>query len=81
MPYQQVSELPQEIRDQLPEHGQNIFLAAFNAAQSDGMSEQGARDVAWNSVRNEYSQGKDGQWYRKDEDSAIHNKAVTSGGN
>jgi len=81
MPYQQVSELPQEIRDQLPEHGQQIYFAAFNAAQSDGLSEEGARDVAWNSVRNEYSQGKDGQWHRKDEDSAIHNKAVTSGGN
>ncbi|BAT55937.1 hypothetical protein NOS3756_49310 [Nostoc sp. NIES-3756] len=81
MPYQQVNELPQEIRDQLPEHGQNIFLAAFNAAQSDGMSEEGARDVAWNSVRMEYEPGKEGQWKRKDKDTAIHNKAVTSGGN
>ncbi|HEY9801945.1 MAG TPA: ChaB family protein [Leptolyngbyaceae cyanobacterium] len=81
MPYQQVSELPQEIRDQLPQHGQNIFLAAFNAAQSDGMSEEGARDVAWNSVRMEYEQGKEGQWQRKDKDTATHNKSITTGGN
>ncbi|BAB75792.1 ChaB family protein [Anabaena sp. FACHB-709] len=81
MPYQQISELPQEIREQLPEHAQQIFFAAFNAAQSDGLSEEGAVDVAWNSVRNEYKQDNDGQWQRKAEDSAIHHKAITTGGN
>ncbi|MBD2343243.1 ChaB family protein [Anabaena subtropica] len=81
MTYKQISDLPQEIRDQLPEHCQQIFCAAFNAAQSDGLSEEGARDVAWNSVRNEYEQGKDGKWHRKAEDSAIHHKAITTGGN
>ncbi|MBW4643083.1 MAG: ChaB family protein [Goleter apudmare HA4340-LM2] len=81
MAYNQIDELPQEIKEQLPEHAQQIFVAAFNAAQSNGFSEDGARDVAWNSVRNEYEEGSDGKWHRKPEDPATHHKAVTSGGN
>ncbi|MGH1394173.1 MAG: ChaB family protein [Trichormus sp.] len=81
MTYETKDQLPEEIREQLPEHAQQIFVAAFNAAQRDGMSEDGACNVAWNSVRNEYEQGSDRQWHRKPEDPAIHHKAVTSGGN
>ncbi|WP_066380951.1 MULTISPECIES: ChaB family protein [unclassified Anabaena] len=81
MPYNKIDELPQDIKEQLPEHAQQMFMAAFNSAQRDGMSEQGACDVAWSSVRNEYEQGSDRQWHRKPEDTAIHHKAVTSGGN
>ena len=50
MTYNKIDELPAEITEQLPQHAQQIFLAAFNAAQSDGMSEDGAKSVAWNSV-------------------------------
>ncbi|MFN6496975.1 MAG: ChaB family protein [Nostoc sp. DedQUE01] len=81
MPDQAKNELPEDIKQQLPEHAQQIFAAALNAAQSDGLSEQGAREVAWNSVKNEYEPGSDGKWQRKPEDTAIHNKSVTSGGN
>jgi cation transport regulator len=76
-----INELPGEIREQLPEHAQQIFVTALNAAQSNGFSEEGAREIAWNSVKNEYEPGSDGKWQRKAEDTAIHNKAVTSGGN
>ncbi|MBW4561694.1 MAG: ChaB family protein [Mojavia pulchra JT2-VF2] len=81
MPDNTIDQIPQDIREQLPEHAQQMFLAAFNAAQSDGLSEDAARDVALNSVKNEYEQGKDGQWNRKTEDPPIHNKAITTGGN
>ncbi|MCG6134122.1 MAG: ChaB family protein [Nostoc sp. LLA-1] len=77
----QINELPQEIQEQLPEHAQQIFVAAFDAAQKNGMSEDDARDVAWNSVRNEYEQENDGQWHRQPEDPAIHHKSIQSGGN
>ncbi|GAB1543024.1 hypothetical protein NUACC21_56980 [Scytonema sp. NUACC21] len=76
-----VDELAQDLKQQLPQEAQQIFVAAFNAAQSDGISEDGARRVAWNSVRNQYAQDKDGKWYAKGDVTAIHNKAVTSGGN
>ncbi|MBD2302890.1 ChaB family protein [Nostoc sp. FACHB-87] len=81
MPYNKIEELPQDIQDKLPQHAQQIFCAAFNASQHDGLSEAGATDVAWNSVRNEYEQSQNGEWHRKAEDTAIHNKSVTSGGN
>ncbi|MBE9005167.1 ChaB family protein [Fortiea sp. LEGE XX443] len=81
MAYNKIEELPQDIQEKLPQHAQQIFFAAFNAAQSDGLSEEGANNVAWNSVRNEYEQGKNGEWHRKPEDPAVHNKAITSGGN
>ena len=80
MPYSKVDELPSEVRD-MPQHAQNIFMAAFNAASGDGMSEQAAHNVAWNSVKQEYEQGGDGKWQLKPEDTNIHGKAVPSGGN
>lgn len=81
MPYNKIDELPQELQEQLPNEAQQIFVAAFNAAQRDGLSEDGARQVAWNSVGNQYQKGNDGKWYIKGTDTAQHNKAVTSGGN
>ncbi|AFY87017.1 MAG: putative cation transport regulator ChaB [Chroococcidiopsis cubana SAG 39.79] len=81
MAYNNVEELPAEITEKLPQHGQQIFLAAFNAAQSDGMSEDAATNVAWNSVSQEYEQGEDGQWHQKPEDPAVHDKSTVSGGN
>lgn len=81
MPYNKIDELPQDIQARLPEHAQQIFVAAFNAAQSDGMNEEGALEVAWNSVHNEYEPDREGNWHRKPEDPAIHHKAVMSGGN
>ncbi|MDV2991044.1 MAG: putative cation transport regulator ChaB [Chroococcidiopsis sp. SAG 2025] len=81
MAYNNVEELPAEITEKLPQHGQQIFLAAFNAAQSDGMSEDAAMNVAWNSVSQEYEQGEDGKWHQKPEDTAVHDKSTVSGGN
>jgi cation transport regulator len=79
--YNNVEDLPAEITEKLPQHGQQIFLAAFNAAQSDGMSEEAAKSVAWNSVSQEYEQREDGKWYQKPEDPAVHNTPTVSGGN
>lgn len=81
MPYNKIDELPEEIKGQLPNEAQQIFVAAFNASQRDGLSEQGAQQVAWNSVKNMYAQGSDGKWYIKGQETAQHNKAVTQGGN
>ena len=50
MPYENVEALPQDTQS-LPQEAKQIFMAAFNAATSDGFSEDGARDVAWSSVK------------------------------
>jgi cation transport regulator len=81
MTYSKIEELPQDIQDRLPQHAQQIFVAGFNAATRDGMNENDAVEVAWNSVRNEFEPDKEGNWHRKPEDPAIHHKAVMSGGN
>ena len=80
MPSEQLNNLPSEVKE-MPEGAQNIFQAAFSSAQDDGMSEQAAMNVAWNSVKQYYIKGEDGQWRHKPDDSNITNKAVTSGGN
>jgi cation transport regulator len=81
MPYNKIDELPEDLKGDLPQGAQQIFVAAFNAAQSDGLSEDSARQVAWNSVKNQYEKGTDGHWHSRGEVTAQHNKAITSGGN
>ncbi len=81
MPYNKIDELPSQVREQLPEHAQQMFLAAFNSAQSDGMDENAAMQVGWSSLKSMYKQGQDGKWYQATDDTAVHNKAISSGGN
>lgn len=81
MAYSKVDELPAEIKDQLPNHAQQIFMAAFNSAQSDGMDEGAAKSVAWNSVKAKYEQGADGKWQFKDLGGGTDDKPTVAGGN
>ena len=81
MANQKLEDLPSDIRDQLADGSQQIFLAAFNSAQSDGMSEEAARKVAWDTVKYDYEQGDDGKWHRKAQPSNVNYKAVPTGGN
>ena len=81
MAYSQLNELPSEITEKLPEGAQQIFMAAFNSAQKDGLSEEGAAKVAWNSVKQGYEQTNDGSWQHKPDASNANFKSVPSGGN
>ncbi|MDB9525250.1 ChaB family protein [Oscillatoria sp. CS-180] len=67
MPYESLETLPQDVQDKLPQSAQQIFMAAFNSASSDGMSDSAAHEVAWSSVKNSYEQGSDGQWHHRAE--------------
>ncbi|MBD2260098.1 ChaB family protein [Pseudanabaena sp. FACHB-2040] len=58
--------LPQEAQS-LPQEAKQIFMAAFKSAVDDGLSEGGAHDVAWSSVRNTFAQDESGEWYFKAE--------------
>lgn len=33
MPYKQIADLPDSVKDNLPKHAQEIFRAAFNSAE------------------------------------------------
>ncbi len=51
----------------MPAVPQQVFLAAYKSASSDGISEDGAVKVAWTSVKRGYGDGADGQWQVKPE--------------
>lgn len=75
MPYEQLSQLPSQVRDNLPEHAQEIFKEAFNDAwkryadpderRGDDSREDVARKVAWSAVKQSYEKQGD-EWVRKD---------------
>jgi cation transport regulator len=64
MPYQNLNDLPESVRDNLPHHAQEIYLEAFNSAwdqydrpeerRGDSSREETAHKVAWAAVKNKY---------------------------
>ena len=61
MPYPSLSALPESVRNNLPRHAQEIYLAAFNNAweeyrdpadrRGEASREETAHKVAWAAVR------------------------------
>lgn len=65
MPYSSNEELPDSVRNVLPEHAQDIFLKAFNHAWDEyGGDEPRAFRVAWAAVKREYRKDSTGRWLR-----------------
>jgi cation transport regulator len=79
MPYDTIEDLPAEMKESLPEGARRIFVAAVKSATSDGLDEEEARQVGWNSVRNIYVQDASGQWKPKPEPSAGGPQGTMSG--
>ncbi|MFP4397316.1 MAG: ChaB family protein [Desulfonatronovibrio sp.] len=77
MPYDQNSELPDQVRDNLPQKAQTIFRKAFNSAweQYDSPEkrkggadrEETANRIAWSAVKKSYRKNDDGDWVSKKE--------------
>jgi len=76
MPYEQISDLPDSVRDNLPKHAQEIYRAAFNSAweqydqpgeRRGGRSrEETAHAVAWSAVEQKYKKDlQTGKWIEK----------------
>lgn len=76
MPYTQISELPESVRNVLPKHAQDIYKEAFNNAyeeykdpedrRGNASREEAAHRVAWNAVKQKYEKGSDEKWHPKD---------------
>ena len=64
MPYQNISDLPYSVRDNLPAHAQHIYLEAFNNALEEYKhDEERAHRVAWAAVKHKYEKDeKTGKW-------------------
>lgn len=76
MPYKTNGELPSSVKDNLPEHAQEIYRKAFNSAwdeyadpedrRGDESREETAHQVAWAAVKKTYEKDSDtGKWQKK----------------
>lgn len=77
MPYTSINELPDGVKDNLPEHAQDIYKEAFNSAyeqydkgksserHGDADPEETAHKVAWSAVKKAgYQKGENGKWHK-----------------
>ena len=74
MPYDKRSELPDQVRDNLPAQAQDIYKEAYNSAwdqykdpderRDDASREEVAHRVAWSAVKQSYEKNDDGKWVR-----------------
>ncbi len=77
MPYSGRQSLPQAIQINLPKHGQEIYLKAYNSAWDNyknakdrkyGSSrEETAHRVAWSAVKQSYTKNSKGNWHKKED--------------
>ncbi|MFB3763733.1 MAG: ChaB family protein [Methanotrichaceae archaeon] len=76
MPYRRIDELPASVRENLPEHAQEIYLKAFNNAweeyanpkdrKGDASREETAHKVAWSAVKQVYEKDeRSGKWRKR----------------
>ncbi|EFE94203.1 putative cation transport regulator ChaB [Serratia odorifera] len=75
MPYKSNSDLPDNVKNVLPDHAQEIYKEAFNSAwdqykdkddrRGDDSREETAHKVAWSAVKQSYRKGDDEHWHKK----------------
>jgi cation transport regulator len=65
MPYDNLSDLPDSVRNNLPKHAQEIYRAAYNSAEEQYGEEERAHRVAWIAVEQKYEKNDQGNWVEK----------------
>jgi cation transport regulator len=76
MPYQSTADLPEGVQEHLPQHAQEIYLAAYNNATKEYANpgkrrgnetlEEVTRKVAWAAVKKDYIKDPiSGAWREK----------------
>jgi len=75
MPYEKLDALPDSVRNNLPEHAQEIYMKTFNNAweeysdpeerRGSSSREEAAHKVAWAAVKKEYKKDTSGKWVKK----------------
>ncbi len=66
MPYDQISQLPKGVKNNLPKHAQEIYKEAFNSAEQQYDEESQAHRVAWGAVEEKYEKNSKGNWVSKE---------------
>ena len=65
MPYENLSDLPDSVRNNVPKHAQEISRAAFNSAEDRYGEESRAHRVAWSAMEQKYEKNENGDWVEK----------------
>jgi cation transport regulator len=68
IPYEQITQLPDNVKNNLPKHAQEIYKEAFNSAEDQYGEESRAHRVAWSAVENKYEKNDQGNWVQKGND-------------
>jgi cation transport regulator len=65
MPYKTKADLPDSVKDNLPDHAQAIYKEAFNSAWDEYHHDEArAHRVAWGAVEKSYHKNSDGKWVK-----------------
>ena len=67
VPYEQITQLPDSVKNNLPKHAQEIYKEAFNSAEDEYGEESRAHRVAWSAVEQKYEKSDNGNWVQKDD--------------
>ena len=62
LPYENLSDLPDGVKNNVPKHAQEIYRAAFNSAEEQYGEESRAHRVAWGAVERKYEKNDNGEW-------------------
>lgn len=75
LPYKNLEDLPDRVKENLPKHAQEIYLKAFDNAwdqykepeerKGKEPREETAHKVAWAAVKQKYHKNKSGDWVEK----------------
>ena len=74
MPYRTTEDLPDSVKNVLPQHAQEIYKEAFNSAYEEYKNPDDRRDhadreetahLAWGAVKHSYEKDEDDKWRRK----------------
>lgn len=89
MIYTTVTDLPQTIRNELPEHAQEIYRAAYNLTveehrasgqnPDEGELHETADQAAWMRVQMEYDRDDSGEWRRIAIGDHMHKGSISHG--
>lgn len=68
MPFDSIRDLPDNVRDNLPKHAQEIYKSAYNNAWEEyNHNEERAHRVAWSAVKKSYKKDEESdRWVKKD---------------
>lgn len=71
MPYKKKKDLPDSVKDSLPKHAQDVYIAAFNSSFDDNGDEAESHAIAWSAVKRIYKKNKEDEWVKKSKSKKI----------